>query len=310
MVVIKIRDQNGRQNGGRASGVGSMKVYVYGLYKKNFEYTTNKIDDGLFYIGISKNLKKRKNGHNSRINNPIKKAYINKYDYNLMVLYEYNSYEDALEMESFLIRWFGKISDNTGFLTNILTEPLDIKYCSKGSKRSTENRSEMSKVFSERPSDFWEKQRDERLTIPIEDINKILQEYEDSFPINKSDICSKYNISKKLLCEYISRYRPDLKNIEKQNKKKHIEKMLDSGLTQNEYAETIGVDHRTISLWKCKYIRDNKEIKSEIRVKDLDYKKQKYSEWMQSGLSKRQFCEENNINYASFKAWKKYYEEY
>jgi predicted GIY-YIG superfamily endonuclease len=39
-----------------------MKIYVYGLYKENFEYKTNKLDEELFYIGITKDLKTRTNG--------------------------------------------------------------------------------------------------------------------------------------------------------------------------------------------------------------------------------------------------------
>ena len=168
----------------------------------------------------------------------------------------------------------------------------------------------MSKVFSERPSDFWEKQRNERLTIPLEDIHEILQEWQNSFPIDKENILNKYNIKSNVFNWWIRKYRPDLRNLIEENKKKHIEKMLVMNITQAEYANKIGVDHRTISLWKCKYLRDKEEIKPKIYVKDLDYKKQKYSEWIQSGLSKRQFCEQNNINYSSFKSWKKYYEEY
>lgn len=82
------------------------------------------------------------------------------------------------------------------------------------------------------------------------------------------------------------------------------------GLNQKEYAELIGMDSRTVSVWKCNYIRDKKPIKPRVNVKDLEYKKQKYKEWIESGLSKREFCKKNNINYASFKAWKTYYEQY
>ena len=56
-----------------------MIVYVYGLYKKNFEYTYHSIDDGLFYIGITKSLRTRINGHKNpkEKSNPLKKSYIN-----------------------------------------------------------------------------------------------------------------------------------------------------------------------------------------------------------------------------------------
>ena len=86
--------------------------------------------------------------------------------------------------------------------------------------------------------------------------------------------------------------------------------MKNLGLNQTQYAMIIGVDQRTVSSWECAYIRDKKPISSKISVKDLDYKKQKYEEWTTSGLSKREFCKLNNINYNSFKAWKNYYENY
>jgi predicted GIY-YIG superfamily endonuclease len=286
-----------------------MKIYIYGLYKENFEYKTNKLDEGLFYIGITKELKTRISGHKSKKNNPIKKAYIKKYGLILKVLCECHSYEDALEKESFLIRWFGKIQDNTGILTNILTESGDICSYNKGQKFSSDHRKNMSESCSNRTEEYWNKQRNERLALPLDEIHKILQEWQDSFPIHKK-ICEKYSIKKNVFNWWIRKYRPELRNLIHENKVKHIEKMNILGLSQREYSELIGVDQRTVSMWKCSYIRDKKAIKSTVRVEDLEFKKQKYKEWMNSGLSKRDFCGQNDINYNSFKVWKKYYEEY
>lgn len=287
-----------------------MKIYVYGLYKEKFEYKTNKLDEGLFYIGITKDLKTRMIGHKNKRNNPIKKSYINKYGFTVKVLYECESYEEALEKETFLIRWFGKIQDDTGILTNVLTESLDIGKCNLGKKFSADHRKNMSESCLKRSEKYWNQQRDERLSIPLDEIHRILQEWQDSFPISKTDICKKYNIKKNVFNWWIRKYRPDLRNLIENNRVKHIERMNNLGLNQKEYAELIGMDSRTVSVWKCSYIRDKKPIKPRIKVKDLEYKKQKYKEWTESGLSKREFCKNNNINYASFKAWKAYYEQY
>lgn len=286
-----------------------MKVYIYGLYKENFEYLTNKLDEGLFYIGITKNIKSRCIGHKSSQANPLKKAYMNKYGFLIKILYECNSYEEALERESFLIRWFGRIIDNSGILTNILEDQKDIRQYNLGKKFSSEHKSNMSKVCLNRDKQYWNSQRDKRLSIPLNEIHRILQEWEDSFPINKH-ICEKYNIKKNVFNWWIRKYRPDLRNLIQKNRIKHIEKMKSLGLNQTQYAVIIGVDSRTISSWECGYIRDKKSTSLKISVKDLDYKKQKYEEWMKSGLSKREFCKLNNINYSSFKAWKMYYEKY
>jgi predicted GIY-YIG superfamily endonuclease len=288
-----------------------MKIYVYGLYKeKNFKYITNKVDDGLFYIGITKDIKRRINSHKNRANNPIKKAYINKYGALIKVLYECDSYEEALRKESFLIRWFGKIEDKTGILTNILTESEDIKFSNIGKKFTTHHRKNMSNSCLNRNQKYWNIQRDERLTFSLKQIHKILNEWENSFPIEKKNICKKYDIKNNLFNWWIRKYRPDLRNLTANNKIKHIKKMKELGLTQTDYAKLIGVDSRTISLWKCSYIRDKKPIQKSVRVKDLEYKKQKYGEWKDSGLSKREFCKHNNIKYSSFKSWKNYYENY
>ena len=287
-----------------------MKIYVYGLYKEKFEYKTNKLNEGLFYIGITKDLKTRANGHRSNIDNPIKKSYINKYGLVIKVLYEYDSYEEALEKETFLIRWFGKIQDDTGILTNILTESSDISKCNLGKKFSSEHKQKISKAGLNRDKQYWQKQRNERLSLPLEEIHSILQEWQDSFPIEKDSICKKYDIKNNVFNWWIRKYRPDLRNLTRENRIKHIKKMNNLGLNQREYAELIGVDQRTISLWRCNYIRDKKSIKSKINIKDLEYKKQKYKQWIESGLSKREFCKINNINYSSFKAWKSYYEQY
>lgn len=288
-----------------------MKVYIYGLYKEKFEYkNVNKLDEGLFYIGITKNLHTRMNSHRTCSSNPIKKSYINKYGFIVKILFECDSYEEAMEKETFLIRWFGKIAENTGILTNILTESNDISLYNIGQTFSSDHRKNMSESCLNRSEKYWNKQRDERLTLPLEEIHKILQEWQDSFPIEKTNICKKYNIKNNLFNWWIRKYRPDLRNLTYENRIKHIEKMNSLNLNQKEYAELIGVDQRTVSLWKCSYIRDKKPIKSRVKIRDLEYKKQKYKEWTDSGLSKREFCKNNNINYSSFKAWKAYYEEY
>jgi predicted GIY-YIG superfamily endonuclease/predicted transcriptional regulator len=287
-----------------------MKIYIYGLYKENFEYKTNRLDEGLFYIGITKNLHTRMNNHRTCSSNPIKKSYINKYGFVVKILYECDSYEKALEKESFLIRWFGKIQDNTGILTNILTESNDIGLYNVGQKLSSNHRKNISRSCLDRNEQYWNNQRNERLSLPLEEIHKILQEWEDSFPIEKENICKKYNIKNNVFNWWIRKYRSDLRNLTYENRVKHIEKMNNLGLNQKEYAELIGVDQRTVSLWKCSYIRDKKPIKPKVNIKDLEYKKQKYQEWIDSGLSKREFCKNNNINYNSFKAWKNYYENY
>lgn len=287
-----------------------MKVYIYGLYKEDFEYKTNKLDEGLFYIGITKNIRERCISHKSSKSNPIKKSYMNKYGFTVKILYECNSYEEALEKESFLIKWFGKIQNSTGILTNILTESGDISQYNLGKSFSSEHKKKISKSCLNRDRKYWDNQRNERLSLPIEEIHRILQEWQDSFPIEKKTICKKYNIKNNVFNWWIRKYRPDLRSLVEINKTKHIEKMSALGLSQKEYSILIGVDSRTISLWKCSYIRDKKPIKPKVSVKDLDYKKQKYKEWTESGLSKREFCKIHNINYSSFKAWKIYYESY
>lgn len=287
-----------------------MKIYVYGLYKEKFDYKTNKLDEGLFYIGITKDLKTRINGHRSKNNNPIKKSYINKYGLIVKVLYECESYEEALEREAFLIKWFGKIQDNTGILTNILTESNDIGLYNKGQKLSSKHKSKISEACLNKDDKYWKNQRDERLSLPLSEIYKILQEWQDSFPIEKKNICKKYNIKNNVFNWWIRKYRPDLRTLTHQNKKKHIQKMLALNLTQADYALMLNMAPSAISKWHRRYIRDNENIQPKKLIKDLEYKKQKYQEWTESGLSKREFCKNNSINYSSFKAWKTYYEQY
>lgn len=287
-----------------------MKIYVYGLYKEKFDYKTNKLDEGLFYIGITKDFKTRINGHRSKNNNPIKKSYINKYGLIVKVLYECESYEEALERETFLIKWFGKIQDDTGILTNILTESSDIGLYNKGQKFSSDHKKNMSESCLNRTKEYWNNQRDERLALPLEDIHRILQEWQDSFPIDKKNICQKYNLKNNVFNWWIRKYRPDLRTLTHDNKKKHIQKMLSLNLTQADYATMLGMAPSAISKWYVRYIRDNENIRPKVSVKNLEHKKQKYQEWTESGLSKREFCKNNSINYASFKVWKTYYEQY
>ena len=227
--------------------------YVYGLYK-------DKTDD-LYYVGITKNIRVRMNGHrNKRHVNPIKQNYMKKYGCRVEIIWENLTLSEAEEREVFLIRWFGTIKEGTGILTNILTETNPISACQKGTKRTKKTKKQMSESAIKRNKNqkYLDKQRESHLTlhgITISKIQDIISEWERSdngLPITKNKILKKHNIKTSRFNGWIQRYRPSLTNFINENKIKHVELWRNSGQSQAEYGRSIGVDGRTISLWKMK----------------------------------------------------------
>jgi predicted GIY-YIG superfamily endonuclease len=228
--------------------------YVYGFFKENTKE--------LYYVGITKNIRVRMNGHRSKSSvNPIKQNYMKKYGCRVEILWENLTVEEAQDREMFLIGWFGTINEGTGILTNILTETTGICSLAKGSKRSKETKRKMSKSAIERNKnpEYITKQRESQLSnggFTIDEIHSIISEWEHSdngMPITKNKILEKYKIKKSRFNGWVDKYRPELNSFTTDNKKKHVKLWMESNLSQREYGESIGVDQRTISLWMKKW---------------------------------------------------------
>jgi hypothetical protein len=71
----------------------------------------------VFYVGISKNYKRPYD--DGRFRNKIWNRIVKKTDYSIEIISQNISYEDALELEIFLISLYGKINNKTGTLSNI-----------------------------------------------------------------------------------------------------------------------------------------------------------------------------------------------
>lgn len=223
-------------------------MYVYGLYKSN--------SDDLYYIGITKDLYTRLNGHKTKATaNPLKHNYIKKYGCDMKVFWEDLPLEEAEERELFLINWYGTINDGTGQLTNILTEKNPIKTWNKGKKFSKETRYNMSEAAKERnkSQSYIDNQRQSHLDRPLEEIMDILSEWECSdngLPITKKKILKKYNIKNSRFNWWIQRYRPDLKYFTIENKIQHYKLFKQSTLSQKKYADKNGFSQQALSTWK------------------------------------------------------------
>lgn len=81
-------------------------------------YRHRRLDNNkIFYVGISKD--KYRPYANGRYRNKIWNRIVNKTDYIVEIVLENVSYEDAIDLEIFLIYLYGKIINNTGSLANI-----------------------------------------------------------------------------------------------------------------------------------------------------------------------------------------------
>ncbi len=208
-----------------------MQYYVYGLYKKNFKKTTFKLDDGLFYIGIttSKNIKNRKQDHRkSRWNdrNPRKFHVVKKYDFDMMVLFSFDTREESEEMETFLIKWFGILEDG-GPLTNLCRTPQEAIQRAQARtnrethKRGADGRREYYKIQANR-----DKKRDEGLSKPYDQVIVWLDDWARNPLITHTQYAKNIGVSRIVFNNWLRLYRPEYINLPKRYKESIYSEMV------------------------------------------------------------------------------------
>lgn len=197
--------------------------YVYGLYKKNIKYKINTLDENLFYIGISssnKNFYFRMQNHKREKSNLYKLNIIAKYDFRVKVLWQVTTQEDAEEREEFLIRWFGRKADKTGFLTNILTGSKDVSYARQHATNAT--RQKISKALKKinKDEDKIISNRDRNLTLPYDKVMLLIEEWASNPLITQQEFATKNNISRSKFKDWLRLYKPEYIGL---TKKKQLE---------------------------------------------------------------------------------------
>lgn len=186
-----------------------MKHYIYGLYKKNIEYSTKNLTEHLFYIGISsgdENLYHREKNHRSDSCNKYKLSIINKYDFYLRILWCVDTRKEAEDREEFLIRWFGDI------LTNVCKHSKDLTYARSRPKK---------------PKHLWKKHskdarianRDRNLTVPYEDIMDMIQEWKQNPLETQQDFANRKGINRSKFKDWLRLYAPECIGLTKKIKR-------------------------------------------------------------------------------------------
>ena len=198
-----------------------MKYYIYGLYKKNIEYKNNNISENLFYIGITneKNLYFREKNHRKEKSNPYKLNIINKYDFIIKIIWKVDNRKEAEERESFLIRWFKKISDG-GILTNHLDSSSDTKYARSFHSDQTKKRISNALKKINRDINFKKANRDRNLTVPYDKILFLIEEWTQNPLETQQDFANRKGISRSKFKDWIRLYRPEFIGL---TKKKQLE---------------------------------------------------------------------------------------
>jgi len=291
------------------------KHYVYGLYKKNVEYLTNRIDEHLFYIGITgakrNPINRRATDHRKdRTSNKIKFNIINKYDFEIKVLYTFDTKEEAEEREEFLIRWFGKIMDG-GILANVFSSTKDqvYKYMSVEDKEKMVRNSTIRKRTEEERI----KARDKNLTVPYDKVIKYLEEWAKN-PFEKHvDFCKRKGISKTKFGDWITLYRPEYLNLANKLKEEILENVVKTYKDYNEAIEYIQNKFKVTkhSAQRAFRLTKNKlfsiEPKPQI-VYTEDSILYHIDSWINSGLSQNKYIKQNNLSSITFKKWLKKYQ--
>lgn len=195
-----------------------MKYYIYGLLKLN---KLGSFSDRLFYIGQTMDLKTRIINHRYKTTNKIKNAIIEKYSFELQIIWECNSKEEADEREKFLIRYYGKICDKSGILANIADgevgdkpdytedERLDIIRRYKESKLSLRKfclQTKMHRFTVGRWLKLYgiDKNIDAPKRTDVVTIYYIIRDYNNG--ISNKDISEKYKIDRHTVSKYIGKY--------------------------------------------------------------------------------------------------------
>jgi hypothetical protein len=173
-----------------------------------FVYNKNNISEHLFYIGITsdKNIYFREKNHRTEQQNKYKLNIINKYDFNLVILWSVDTKNEAEEREEFLIRWFGDQ------LCNICKSAKDLSHA----------RSKLKKPKSE-----WKKHslehkianRDRNLTIKYEKVIQLIEEWAKNPLETQQDFANRKGISRSKFKDWIRLYKPEYIGLTKRKQK-------------------------------------------------------------------------------------------
>lgn len=197
--------------------------YIYGLYKKNTKYKTSFLKENLFYIGISssdKNFYFRMQNHKKEKSNLYKLNIIAKYDFFIKVLWQTNTKEEAESREEFLIRWFGRKINKTGFLANILSSSTDYSFIHKKRTQATKNK--ISKALKKINKDQNKiiANRDRNLTIPYNRVIELIEEWATNPLETQQNFATRHGINRSKFKDWLRLYKPEYigltKNIQKQ----------------------------------------------------------------------------------------------
>lgn len=146
-------------------------------------YIHTKPNKEIFYVGISKNIYRPYSKHNR---NKYWNNIVNKYNYNVDILFDNISYTEAIEVEKYLILYYGRKCLNTGNLVNITNGGEGVV----GMIRSKESRLKMS--LSHKNLKWSEKRRNSQIL--FSKINIVSQETRLKMSKNNAKTKSKKTI--------------------------------------------------------------------------------------------------------------------
>ena len=196
--------------------------YIYGLYKKNVSNKECSLSKHLFYIGIASNninLYHREKNHRKEKSNPYKLNIIAKYDFELKVLWQVNTKEEAIEREEFLIRWFGRKKDG-GILTNILSSNYDLSLCHRPKSKATKNKISKALKKINQKQEIRIANRDRNLTKPHNEIINLIEKWSMNPLESQQSFANRHNVSRSKFKDWIRLYKPEYIGL---TKKKHLE---------------------------------------------------------------------------------------
>lgn len=203
-----------------------MKYYIYGLYKKNTEYKTQYLSENLFYIGITsdKNLYSRQKNHRKEKFNPFKINIINKYDFFIKILWIVDTNHEAQERESFLIRWFKRVSEG-GILVNVLGSYNDTSFARSFQSEQTKKRISKALKKANKNKDLRIANRDRNLTVPYNKILDFIEEWAKN-PLESQESFAKRNsISRSKFKDWLKLYKPEYIGLTKKTQKEIFDKV-------------------------------------------------------------------------------------
>jgi hypothetical protein len=186
---------------------------------------------------------------------------IAKYDFFVKILWQIDTKEEAESREEFLIRWFGRKVNKTGFLANILSCSTDYSLIHKKRTKATKNKISKALKKINQNHDKIIANRDRNLTIPYDRIIELIEEWAANPLETQQNFATRHGIGRSKFKDWLRLYKPEYIGLTKHKQLEIFNQIYDANkptkIAIEDYAKITGYN---ITKAKAVYYRLIKSI--------------------------------------------------